>query len=261
MSVSDRFGITITDVVRMLADQGFDAISPLKSNNNDTFIEAVTAAKDCGLALQSLHAPFHRVKGFWKDDEDTETAMDEHLTAIEDAARYEIPVVVCHAWIGFNNIIEPKEQHLEKIAVLDNRARELGVKLAFENTEGEQHLKMILDNFKDIGFCWDSGHEMFYNHSQDMLALYGDRLYMTHMNDNLGIKAFDGTITWHDDLHLLPFDGIGDWDDFALRLKRSRPQEIINFELKTNFDTKADAESYFAECYKRACRFAYKLTK
>ena len=83
-------------------------------------------------------------------------------------------------------------------------AKERGVKVAFENTEGEEYLEALMDNFKDddtVGFCWDTGHEMCYNHSQDMLAKYGDRLIATHINDNLGISDYDGKITWLDDLH------------------------------------------------------------
>ena len=48
-----------------------------------------------------------------------------------------------------------------------------------------------------------------------MLALYGEKLICTHLNDNLGIKDFEGKTTWHDDLHLLPFDGIADWNKIA----------------------------------------------
>lgn len=44
-----------------------------------------------------------------------------------------------------------------------------------------------------------------------MLDKYGDRLIATHLNDNLGVSDFDGKVTWTDDLHLLPFDGIIDW--------------------------------------------------
>lgn len=52
------------------------------------------------------------------------------------------------------------------------------------------------------------------------MALYGDKLIGTHLNDNLGIKDFTGKITWLDDLHLLPFDGIADWDSIVQRLCR-----------------------------------------
>ena len=98
----------------------------------------------------------------------------------------------------------------------------------------------------------------------------GDRLMMTHLNDNLGISRFDGTTYWTDDLHLLPFDGIADWSENVQRLKHAAPQEYLNFELTTA--SKPDRhendvyaalppEVYLAEAYKRACRIAWQYAK
>ena len=121
---------------------------------------------------------------------------------------------------------------------------------------------------KNVGFCWDSGHEMCYNHSKDMLALYGDRLLGTHLNDNLGIRDFGGKITYIDDLHLLPFDGIADWDDIARRLDRCGFDGPLTFELsvmskpgrrENDVYRKLSPEEYIAEVYKRACRVAAKM--
>lgn len=120
-----------------------------------------------------------------------------------------------------------------------------------------------------VGFCWDSGHEMCYNHSHDLLELYGNRLLLTHLNDNLGISRYDGKTFWTDDLHLLPFDGIADWDYNTERLKSSRRLEILNFELNINSKperhendayTAMPPELYFAEAYKRACKIAFKYS-
>ena len=130
-----------------------------------------------------------------------------------------------------------------------------------------------MEHFKDnsaVGFCWDSGHELCYNHSEDLLKMYGDRLIMTHLNDNLGISRFDGKTYWTDDLHLLPFDGIADWNYNVERLKKSTIPEYLNFEL--NMTSKPERhendcyaampyEQYFTEAYKRACRIAYQLQK
>ena len=82
-----------------------------------------------------------------------------------------------------------------------------------------------------VGYCWDSGYEMCYNRVQDLLAKFGNRLFMTHINDNLGISRFDGKIFRTDDLYLLPFDGITDWDCNVERFKNSRHLDILNFEL------------------------------
>ena len=128
-----------------------------------------------------------------------------------------------------------------------------------------------MEHFKDnpvVGFCWDSGHEMCYNHSVDLLKKYGDRLIMTHLNDNLGISRFDGKTYYTDDLHLLPLDGVADWDYNAERLKQSTIPEFLNFELSTvskpgrhenDCYSVMPYEQYFTEAYKRACKIAYKL--
>lgn len=142
-----------------------------------------------------------------------------------------------------------------------------------ENTEGIEYLWALMEHFKNdetVGFCWDSGHEMCYNYSEDLLARLGDRLIMTHLNDNLGISRFDGKIFWTDDLHLLPYDGIADWDYNVDRLRKSRRMPILNFEL--NIKSKPGRhdndiyeamtlEEYFTEAYKRACRIAYRYSK
>jgi hypothetical protein len=116
-----------------------------------------------------------------------------------------------------------------------------------------------------VGFCWDTGHEMCYNYSKDMLALYGDLLIATHINDNLGIKDYDGRITYLDDLHLLPFDGVKDWSDFGRRMKKTGYQGELTFELKISNQKNRHEndvylnmpfEQYLTEAYKRACRVA-----
>lgn len=128
----------------------------------------------------------------------------------------------------------------------------------------------VLTHFKGndtVGYCWDSGHEMCYNRSRDLLALYGDRLLVTHLNDNLCISRFDGDIFWTDDLHLLPYDGIADWDHNIARLKKSRSLEYLNFEIsmmskpnrhENDAYGKMPEEEYFALAYARACRISHR---
>ena len=93
---------------------------------------------------------------------------------------------------------------------------------------------------------------------------------MTHLNDNLGISRYDGKISGIDDLHLLPYDGIADWDDNVARLKRSRKLSVLNFEL--NIESKPGRHEndvyeqmsllqYFTEAYKRACKIAYRYAR
>ena len=228
-------------------------------------------AKELGMVYQSIHAPFGKSAIMWHGtDEEADDAINELKECIEECARCGVEIMITHTYIGFDDNRTPNETGLIRYGKVVDEATKHGVKIAFENTEGEEYLAALMEHFKsnkNVGFCWDSGHEMCYNGSADLLALYGDRLIATHLNDNLGVKNFGGRIFWHDDLHLLPFDGIADWDNVAARLDRCGFDSIMTFEL--NLGSKPDRhendlyrkmtiEEYVAEAYKRACRVAAK---
>ena len=225
------------------------------------------------MEIPSYHAPFNKSYDMWQSGPKGDAARDELIECLEICAKHEIPVMVTHAFIGYDDSLAIPEAGIERFGAVAKRAAELGVTLALENTEGEEYLAALMEHFKDndsVGFCWDSGHEMCYNYSKDLLALYGDKLIATHLNDNLGISDFGGRIYWTDDLHLLPFDGIADWDNIAQRLDRCGCDGIMTFELnirskpdrhENDIYTKMTIEEYVAECYKRACRVAAKRNK
>ena len=259
--------------MEIVAKAGFDAIRPEWKRGVD-LKEITDRARSLGLEIQSLHAPFVKSADMWsKDEAKSEQAKEELLLALRDCAALNIPVMVCHVWIGFDYTDTPTEEGFKNYGELVRAAEELNVKIAFENTEGEEFLFALMEHFKGnetVGFCWDSGHEMCYNHSQDLLSKFGDVLLLTHLNDNLGIKRFDGVTFWTDDLHLLPYDGIADWSYNTERLRKSRPLEILNFELclkskpgrhENDIYTNMPLEIYFAEAYKRACRIANSYSK
>lgn len=263
--------LSAVEMVRLAKTIGFDAVSPGWSSCGN-LAEVVRTARELGLLVEYLHAPLGKANLMWSHDEtESATALQELLAALEDCKTHGISTMVVHAWIGFEYTAVPNEAGLRNFDVLVDKATAYGIKIAFENTEGEEFLAVLMEHFKDndtVGFCWDSGHEMCYNHSQDMLALYGDRLLVTHLNDNLGIHDFSGdNIGWLDDLHLLPGDGIADWDVLTQRLKKARPLPCLNLEL--NLDSKPGRhdndlyrqmgpEIFFTEAYKRACRIAWK---
>ena len=225
------------------------------------------AADECGMYWQSIHAPFDKAADMWTDGDKAGIAVDELIGCVCGCASVGVPIMIVHAFIGFKDHT-PTEAGLVNFGRVVDEAEKLGVKIAFENTEGEEYLAALMEHFRghpSVGFCLDTGHEMCYNHSKDMLALYGDRLIATHFNDNLGIRDYNGDITWHDDLHLLPFDGIADWRDIASRLNRCGYDGEFTFELTVNSKPnrhendvykKMTPHEYLVEAYKRACRVA-----
>ena len=270
MNIGKQFGEDLPAQLSILKEAGFDGYFFGWSRSLDG--DAVVAEGErLGLTLQSVHAPFGKIKCLWAEDEEAaEEALQEQLDCLRDCAKWGAPIMVAHVYIGFKEFLPVTETALARFGRLVAEAERLGVKVAFENTEGEEYLAALLETFKEspaVGFCWDAGHEMCYNHSQDLLALYGDRLLCTHLNDNLGIMDFEGNIYYTDDLHLLPFDGIADWDDIAARLDRCGYRDFLTFELKTDSQkgrhendvyAAMPVEDYVLECFKRACRVAAK---
>ena len=254
--------------LRLIKATGFDGFFAVwrESGQLDSLAEE---AQKLGLLFQSIHAPFGKARSMWAEGEDGEIALQELLTCLQDCARLNVPIMVIHGYIGFN-IEPPTEIGVARFGRVIEEAGKVNVKIAIENVEGEEHLALLFKTYghlPHVGFCWDTGHEMCYNHSQDMLALYGHKLFATHLNDNLGISNIDGVIVPTDDLHLLPFDGIGNWDDIAARLDRCGFTGPLTFELSVtskkgrhdnDFYGQMSPEQYLCLAYARACRVAAK---
>ncbi|MCI5545593.1 MAG: sugar phosphate isomerase/epimerase [Clostridiales bacterium] len=266
LATSGQFARPVEEQIRLFAATGFEGFFTGWTPDEDIAHYAAIARAE-NMLYQSIHAPFTRMAEMWQDGERGDGALAELIDCLRVCADNAVPVMVAHAFIGFKDHA-PTEIGVERFVRLARAAERLGVRLAVENTEGEEYLAAVMDACRDIpavGFCWDTGHEMCYNHSRDMTALYGDRLIATHLNDNLGIRDFSGEITYIDDLHLLPFDGIADWDGIARRLNRCGFSGPLTFELNTlskpnrhenDGYTALPLEQYLALAYGRACRVA-----
>ncbi len=266
LALSEQFKIPETEQIRLFKQIGFDGFFAGWRPGCD-FAPLRAVADELGMIFQSVHAPFTKMRDMWYPSDETETAVAELIACLNDCAANGVPLMVTHAFIGFEDH-EPTEFGLQNYARVVAEAERLGVKIAFENTEGEEYLAALMEAFKDspaVGFCWDTGHQMCYNHSTDMMALYGKRLLGTHINDNLGCRDYDGKIFWHDDLHLLPFDGIADWQENARKIKESGFDGPLTFELNTlskpdrhenDAYGRMEITEYLTNAYIRACRVA-----
>lgn len=267
LGTSGQFGCSDEQQLRMFKAAGFDGF--FTGWRQDKDLKALAAVgREQELVFQSVHAPYQRCNHLWESPgQEGQAALEELLTCLRDCAEAGTDLVVAHAYIGFENHA-PNQLGIDRYGILVEEARRLGLRLALENTEGEEYLDALMAAFREerhIGFCWDAGHELCYNRGRDMLEAYGQRLFGTHLNDNLGISRFDGRIFWTDDLHLLPFDGIRDWAEAARRLDKCGFRDILTFELNTKSkpnrheNDKYGAmplEQYLAEVYSRACRIA-----
>lgn len=275
MGLMDSDTCTWRDMIALFARTGFEGVfTGYDSKKGAKKLKEYRACiEQNGMYYQSVHAPFGGSAKMWRDGVDGDAALDELICCVEDCSAAEVPLVVAHTYIGFDTGEQPTALGLERYGKLVDRAAELGVKIAFENTEGEEFLDALMKEFKgrsNVGFCWDSGHQKCYNNDRNLLGDYGDVLFGTHINDNIGVRSFEGKTTFYDDLHLLPFDGAIDWEEAAERLAKTGFDGPLTFELTRSCkpnryeNRKYSAitiEEYLAEAYIRACRFATMLMK
>ena len=265
INVGLGFDLDQIEMLRRIKAVGFDAAF-LSWKEGCALAEWKAESDALGLEIPFIHAPFSKIEKIWEDDELGDVALQTQLRCVEDCAKNGLYTVVCHIYKGFDKEEIPTEIGFARLKTLLDRAQELGVRVAVENTEGDAYLDAVLERFWEhpaLGFCIDSGHELCYNRGRDLITRYGDRLIATHLDDNLGISG--ESIFWHDDLHLLPWDGVVDFEGVAKRLQSVGFDGTLMFELTVKSKPNRhenDAylamgcDAYLQEAYRRAVRFA-----
>ncbi len=222
--------IPIGEQIVRIKNVGWDGIFT-DWNESVGLSEYARIAKENGLIYQSVHAPFDKMDKVWEQGEAGDIEKDRLIRCIRETASIGVDIVVMHAIIGFDKY-RPTNIGIQRFIEIVQAAESCGVRIALENTEGNVYLDTLLEAFSDyptVGFCIDTGHEMCYNKSADLIGKYGNQLIATHLNDNMKITG--NTITWLDDAHMLPFDGLANWRDIAARLKFAEYQGPLTFEV------------------------------
>ena len=226
--------------------------------------QSAKALYECGMKFQSTHAPFNRVDKLWEEGDEGDDFTEVLIKCVKNTAAVGVPLMIVHTIIGMEKCT-PTEIGLPRFEKIVLAGEKHGVKIAFENTEGEEYLEYLLKHFASsdyAGFCIDTGHEMCYNAKRDLITKYASKLCCTHLNDNMGQTG--DKITWYDDSHMLPFDGVADWEGIAARLKAAGYKGDLTFELnsknKPERDTHRiyaglDFEQYVALAFERAKKF------
>lgn len=234
-SLQAQYDCPQEQVIELLKDAGFSAVSPAWSP--ELPLDSLTAClQKHGMMFQSLHAPHRGIPYLWDSKDPLSADVQRSITDCIDAcARFRIPVAVVHCWQGLQYTFPEESLDFSVFDRIADYAEQRGVSIAFENLEGEEYLQALMTRYSGrshIGFCWDSGHDHCYPHKMDFLQSFGQRLIMTHINDNLGLRDPGGIPSGKDDLHFLPYDGNIHWESALSRLKNLPKQDLLNFEFK-----------------------------
>ena len=190
------------------------------------------AAKEIGLIIGQTH-------GVWPYDdtkpENYGAKFEAMLKSIEGTAILGAPYVVIHPvlptlWNPSEHHEKDLESNIEYVKKLEPYAKKYNVKLALENMPNPhvpcghvKELKACLDavNSDYVVACMDVGHcTAISDGAGDMARMLGDKLRVLHMHDNDGRR----------DIHMLPYQGVTDWTDFAKAIREIGYQGTLSLE-------------------------------
>ena len=189
--------------------------------------EQVKMCKELGLNIIFAHLGYQNINSIWEEGELGDNLVERYKKDIKDCKENGIPMVVMHL-TSKTKAPMYGEIGLERIKKIVNYAKELNVKVAFENTKIKGYLEYVLGNIKDdnVGICFDAGHCHVHFNDEFNFKFFKDRIFAVHLHDN----------DKSDDLHLLPFDGTIDWKNVIKKLKECNYNGPITLEICYRYD-------------------------
>lgn len=182
----------------------------------------VDLCKQLGLNIIFAHLGYQNINEIWIEGEEGEKLVERYKNDIKECKDNGITMVIMHLTSGFEAPLY-NEIGLKRIKEIVDYAKELEVKVAFENVKIKGYLEYVLKNIDNdnVGICYDAGHCHVHFDDEFPYELFKDKIFAVHLHDN------DKT----DDLHLLPFDGSIDWEYVIRKLKQCNYQGPITLEL------------------------------
>ena len=247
-------GIDEEDLYPYTKEVGFDGFftPPEVAHDLNRLRTMKSFAEGFGLFQETVHSTIRNCWTIWYEGEEGDRYTEVLLGNVENCAALGVPILVVHPQSSRHP--DPDiSLGLSRFRKVVDRAKELGVRIAFENTDSEELLDAVMNAFREehVGFCYDSGHEFWLTPDADYLGRYGYRLFCLHLNDN------DGT----GDKHWLPGDGDANFERIISRLKFFPFRGPVTLEVayREPYTKRYTRYEFIRKCYEVAVNLAEKL--
>ena len=244
----NSYPCSVEEQLALMKKHGFEATFCFALAKN--LEEIAQLCQQYGITPENFHAPFSHMGDMWLDVPEGEEMLKELTDSVDNCKKYGVDTLVVHHSSG---AVPFSEIGISRFERLVNYAKENGVTLAFENISFKlSRLAYLLEEYPEVGFCWDVGHEQAYAHGRQFMPLFGDRIAALHMHDN--------HCEHMGDTHMIPFDGQIDFDRVTTQLAQANYQKAIMLEVMA-----CRTEAYLAmgadAFYEKAAHVARKLAE
>lgn len=232
----------LDDRLRLFKEAGFEFVALTIPGILAMDERSVTPrlAEKYGLFIDNVHLTGTATNQLWRDCLEAEDVLDRYCREIRICAEMGVKTGITHVtWGSHAPIPEITSLGIERFKRIAECAEKNGFCLALENSVTSEHLVTVLDavDSPSIGFCFDSGHWACFTPEFDFIDRYGDRMVTMHIDDNDGIE----------DIHLLPYDGVADWDRIKRDLAKTKAYESkvvmeVNAFISRKYPGKSAAE-------------------
>ena len=221
--------VSIIETINSIKNAGFKNVFVQSYNENWQYSqqEQIERCKQLGFNIIFAHLGYQNINSIWVDGIEGDNLVERYKEDIKKCKENEIPMVVMHL-TSKKKAPMYNEIGLNRIRKIVKYAKELNMKVAFENTKIKGYLEYVLKNIKDdnVGICFDAGHYHVHFDDEFNFEFFKNRIFAVHLHDN----------DKSDDLHLLPFDGTIDWEYVMNKLKECNYNGPISMELCYRYD-------------------------
>lgn len=238
--------VNVIETIQAIKNAGFKNVF-IQWYNKDWDIsqeEQVQLCRKLELNIVFAHLGYQDINSIWEEGTVGDKLVEEYKKDIKNCKDNGISIVVMHLT---RKMQAPKynEIGLNRLRKIVEYAKELNVKIAFENTKIKGYLEYVLENIKDdnVGMCLDVGHLHTHFDDEFNFELVKNRIFAVHLHDN----------DKSDDLHLLPFDGTIDWKMIVEKLNKCNYKGPVTLEPCYRYEyLTISVNDFYKEAYTKA---------
>lgn len=215
--------------------------------------EQLQYARNLGLNVIFAHLGYKNINSIWEEGIEGDKLVEGYKNDIKVCKENNISMVIMHLT---SKSVAPmyNEIGLNRIKEIVDYAKELDIKVAFENTKIKGYLEYIIKNIDNdnVGICYDAGHCHAHFNDEFDYELFKDRIFAVHLHDN----------DKSDDLHLIPFDGTIDWKKVITKLKECNYDGPVTLELCYRYEyLNMSLEDFYKKGYEVGIKLAEMFEK